>query len=113
VTIAFNHISLQHVFIIIPPYRLSLVRLRANIVFLGTSLVCTKLKGERMECNIGQDAIFFNSIGIALLLRYIYKGSLVNILENIAFLFYKEIFMKYLILYYKYISILSRCQSFI
>jgi hypothetical protein len=30
----------------------------ANIVLLGTSLVCTKLKGERMECNIGQDAIF-------------------------------------------------------
>jgi hypothetical protein len=58
VIIAFNHISLQHVFNIIPPYCLSLVRLRANIVFLETSLVCTKLKGERMECNIGQDAIF-------------------------------------------------------
>jgi hypothetical protein len=32
--------------------------LRANIVLLGTSLVHTKFKGERMECNIGQDAIF-------------------------------------------------------
>jgi len=32
--------------------------LRANIVLLRTSLVRTKLKGERMECNIGQDAIF-------------------------------------------------------
>jgi hypothetical protein len=58
VTITFNHISLQHVFNIIPPYCLSLVRLRANIVLLGTSLVRTKPKGERMECNIGQDAIF-------------------------------------------------------
>ena len=57
-TITFNHISLQHVFNIISPYCLSLVRLHANIVLLGTSLVRTKLKGERMECNIGQDAIF-------------------------------------------------------
>jgi hypothetical protein len=31
--------------------------LPANIVLLGTSLVRAKLKGERMECNIGQDAI--------------------------------------------------------
>jgi hypothetical protein len=58
VTITFNHISLQHVLNIIPPSCLSLVCLRANIVLLGTSLVRTKLKGERMECNIGQDAIF-------------------------------------------------------
>ena len=58
VTITFNHISLQHVFNIIPPYCLSLVRLHAHIVLLGTSLVRTNLKGERMECNIGQDAIF-------------------------------------------------------
>ena len=43
----------------------------------------------------------FNSFGIALLFRYIYKGRLVKISENIAFLFYKEIYMKYLILYYK------------
>ena len=57
-TITFNHISLQHVFNIIPLYCLSLIRLRANIVLLGTSLVRTKLKGERMECNISQDAIF-------------------------------------------------------
>jgi len=54
-----------------------------------------------MECNSGQDAIFFNSFGIALLFRYIHKGLLVKISENIAFLFYKEIYMKYLILYYK------------
>ena len=33
--------------------------------------------------------------------RYIYKGRLVKISENIAFWFYKEIYMKYLILYYK------------
>jgi len=32
--------------------------LRANVDLLGTSLVRTKFKGERMECNIGQDAIF-------------------------------------------------------
>jgi spore coat protein CotH len=32
---------------------------------------------------------------------YIYKGRLVKISENIAFLFYKEIYKKYLILYYK------------
>ena len=46
------------------------------------------------RCNI------FNSFGNALLFRYIYKGRRVKISENIAFL-YKEIYMKYLILYYK------------
>jgi hypothetical protein len=53
----FNNISVLS-YSIIPPYCLSLVRLHANIVLLGTSLVRTKLKGERMECNISQDAIF-------------------------------------------------------
>jgi hypothetical protein len=53
----------------------------------------------RSRCNI------FNSFGNALLFRYIYKGRLVQISENIAFLFYKEIYMKYLILYYKIIYI--------
>ena len=52
-TITFNHISWQHVFNIIPPSCLSLVCLRANIVLPGISLVRTKLKGEKMECNIG------------------------------------------------------------
>jgi hypothetical protein len=36
--------------------------LRAKIVLLGTSLVHTKLKGERMECNIGQDALFLTHL---------------------------------------------------
>jgi hypothetical protein len=54
----FNHISLQHELYIIPPSCLSLVCLRANIVLLGTSLLRTKLKGERMEYNINRDAIF-------------------------------------------------------
>ena len=49
----------------------------------------------RSRCNI------FNSFGIALLFRYIYKGRLVKISENITFLFYKEIYMKYFILYNK------------
>ena len=49
----------------------------------------------RLRCNM------FNSFRIALLFRYIYKGRLVKISENIAFLSYKEIYMKYLILYYK------------
>jgi hypothetical protein len=51
------------------------------------------------RCNI------FNSFGNALLFRYIYIGGLVKISANIAFSFYKEIYMKYLILhvYYKYI----------
>jgi hypothetical protein len=53
----------------------------------------------RSRCNI------FNSFGNALLFRHIYKGRLVQISENIAFLFYKEIYMKYLILYYKIIYI--------
>ena len=48
----------MYVFNIIPPSCLSLVCLRANMILLVTSLVHTKLKGERMECNIGQDAIF-------------------------------------------------------
>ena len=42
----------------------------------------------------------FNSFGNTLLFRYIYKGRLLKILENIAFIFYKEIDMKYLIIYY-------------
>ena len=49
----------------------------------------------RSRCNI------FNSFPNALLFMYIYKGRLVKISENIAFLFYKEIYMIYLILYYK------------
>jgi hypothetical protein len=49
----------------------------------------------RSRCNI------FNLFGIALLFKYIYKGRLVKISEDIAFLFYKEIYIKYLILYYK------------
>jgi hypothetical protein len=56
-------------------------------------LVRTKLKGERMECNISQEQ-YFNSFRIALLFRYIYKGRLVKISENIGFFFYKEINMK-------------------
>ena len=49
----------------------------------------------RSRCNM------FNLFGIALLFKYIYKGRLVKISENIAFLIYKEIYIKYLILYYK------------
>jgi hypothetical protein len=52
-----------------------------------------------MECNIGQDAIFLTNSEILYFLRYIYKGRLVKISANIAFLSYKEIYMKYLILY--------------
>jgi hypothetical protein len=40
-------------------------------------------------------------IGNALLLMYIYKESPVKKSTNIAFLSYKEIYMKYLMLYYK------------
>ena len=47
-----------------------------------------------MECNIGQDAIFLTHSEM-LFFMYIYKGRLVKISENIAFLFYKEIYMKY------------------
>ena len=59
----------------------------------------------RSRCNI------FNSFRNALLFRYIYKGKLVKMSENIAFLFYKEIDMKYLILYYNscYFFIYTRC----
>jgi len=53
-----------------------------------------------MECNIGQGAIFL-TYSEMLYFRYIYKGRLVKILANVAFLFYKGIFTKYLILYYK------------
>ena len=54
-TFTFHHISLQHVFHAKFRHIVYLVRLHATIVLLGTSLVCTKLKGEGMECNIGQD----------------------------------------------------------
>ena len=69
-TITLNHISLQHVFNIIPPSCLSLVSLGAHIVLLGNSLVRTKLKGEKMECNIGQDAICFQTHSEILHLLY-------------------------------------------
>jgi hypothetical protein len=49
----------------------------------------------RSRCNI------FNSFVNAIHFRYIYKGRLVKISANIAFLFYKEIYMKYVMLYYK------------
>ena len=61
----------------------------------------------RSRCNI------FNSFGNALLFRYIYKGKLVKISENIAFLFYKEIYMNYLIIYYKPIQYKYCNNSFI
>jgi hypothetical protein len=60
---------------------------------------------ERLESQIFQK--FFvskktaiNSLGNAVLLRHIYKGRLLKISANISFLFYKEIYMKYLILYH-------------
>jgi len=49
----------------------------------------------RLRCNIVKS--------FDLLFRYIYKGTLVKISANIAFLFYNEIYMKYLILYYNII----------
>jgi len=48
----------------------------------------------RSRCNI------FNSFENTMLFMDIYKGRIVKISANIAFLFYKEIYMKYLILYY-------------
>jgi hypothetical protein len=60
-----------------------------------------------MECNIGQDAIFFTHSELLYFLGIFIKGRLVKISENIAFLFYKEIYMKYLILYYKTEILLS------
>ena len=48
----------------------------------------------RSRCNI------LNSFGNTLLFMYIYNRRIVSISENIAFLFYKEIYTKYLILYY-------------
>ena len=74
-TITINHISLQHVFNIIPPSCLSPVCLRANIVLLGTSLVCTKLEGEKMECNIGQDAIFLTHLELLYFLGIFIKEN--------------------------------------
>ena len=73
--------------------------LKCKYRFIGTLLVRTKFKEKvwmwyRWRCTI------FNSFGNALLIRYIYKGRLVSISTNIALLFYKEIYMKYLILYY-------------
>jgi len=53
-----------------------------------------------MECNIGPDTIFI-IYSEMLYFRYIYKGRL---LANIAFLFYKEIYMKYLELCYSFLD---------
>jgi len=73
VTITFHHISLQHVFNIIPPSCLYLVCLCANIVILGTFLVSTKISVVRMECNIGQDAIFLTHTEILSFLGILIK----------------------------------------
>ena len=83
-TITFDHISLQHVFNIIPP-----------------SLVLTKFK-EKVYNTISVKIQYFNSFGMLFILfRYIYKGIFIKISTNITFLFYKEIYMKYLILHYE------------
>jgi hypothetical protein len=47
-----------------------------------------------MECNILAHSAMLYFLGIFI------KETLVKISVNIAFLFYKEIYMKYLILYY-------------
>ena len=47
----------------------------------------TKLKGERIECNIAQDAIFLTHSEMLYFLGIFIK-------EDIAFLIYKEIYMK-------------------
>ena len=69
-----------------------------QISFYSESLWCVPNFKEKVECNIGEDAIFLNRN--ALLFRYIYKGRPVKISANNVFLFYKEIDMKYLMLYY-------------
>jgi len=61
----------------------------------------------RSRCNS------FNSIGNTLLFMYIYKRRVVNISENIVFLFYKEIKTKYLILYYNICNMLHICYRHI
>ena len=53
-----------------------------------------------MECIYRSRCNIFNSFGNAIICMYIYKGRLVKISTNIAFLFNKEIYVKYLILYY-------------
>jgi hypothetical protein len=96
VTITFNHISLQHVFNIILPSCLSLACLRANICLLGIALVCIKLKGERMKCNIGQDAIFLTH----------------SEMHNIKYMLQRNMVkcnchkLKYLVLYYERVIVL-------
>jgi hypothetical protein len=60
-------------------------------IFLNVSAITQ----YRSRCNI------CNLFGYVLLFRYNYKEKLVKILTNIAFLFYKDIYMKYLILHYK------------
>ena len=83
-TITFDQISLQHVFNIIPP-----------------SLVLTNFM-EKVYNTISVKIQYFNSFGMLFILfRYIYKGIFIKISTNITFLFYKEIYMKYLILHYE------------
>jgi hypothetical protein len=69
-------------------------RLTRNLSCVYQTLLRKYGMQYRWRCNI------FNSFGNVLLLRYIYKGRLVKTSANIAFSFYKEIYMKKLIVYY-------------
>ena len=57
-----------------------------------------------MECNIGQDAIFATHSELGIFI----KEDLKKLSENLAFLFYKEIYMKYYIC-----GVITECMCFI
>jgi hypothetical protein len=72
---------------------------RFTRILLGAYKALRRKKGMQYRSR----CIFLShAFGNALLFRYIYKGRLVKISANIAFLFYKEIYINYLILYYKF-----------
>ena len=79
--------------------RLLVCKYRFTRILLGAYKALRGKKGMQYRSR----CIFFSDLfENALLFRYIYKGRLVKISANTAFLFYKEIYMNYLILYYKF-----------
>lgn len=86
-----------------PPYYLSFNWLIncVEISFYLEQLKCILNWGESIkDCNIGQNVKNL-LIGNALLHRYIYRGRIEGILENIALILNRNL-VKYLLLYYDF-----------
>ena len=80
--------------------RVNLSSACVQIQFNSEPLLCLPIFKEKEWNAISVKMQYFNSFANSLLFFIYYKGRLVKISTSIAFLFYKEIYLKYLILYY-------------